>query len=366
MRPPTTIPEQIEILKSRNLIFQDEAKAKEILLKYNYYRLSEYWRKYKINPNKEDNNFKDNITFEQIIAIYELGILLRSLLQQGLDICEVCFRTRFAYHTTHSKQDGEFSYLKPDSYNNKVMKNKTPDDFIAEIRCKIDCNKNESIKREIRKYWKNESIKREIKKTLELPIGIAVETLSFSTLSKMYDYWSDDETIQKISNSFKVFKNIELSGFGTTSKNHPCENKLQNINGFKESQNREILERTIHSLVALRNLCAHHSRIWNKIIIVPTPTRYYLKGQPKNLKKSPWVIISILMALVDEIVVNEDSTSLHVKIKNKTINKLSPLQIISNLIMTLTSKKDESYSTRVMKLCKSNKEFFKGLTSPTF
>ena len=375
MSPPKNISEQIKILKSRHLIIEDEAKAEEILLKYNYYRLSEYWRKYKINSNKDDNNFKDNITFEQIVAIYELGILLRSILQQGIDICEVCFRTRFAYYTTQSKQDGEFSYLKPDSYNTKVMKNKKPDDFIAEIRCKIDCNKNESIKREIRKYWKNESIKRGTKRFSELPIGIAVETLSFSTLSKMYDYWADDEVIQKISNSFKVFQNVEVSSFGTTSKNHTWKSELQNINGSKESQSREILERVIHSLVALRNLCAHHSRIWNKIIIVQTPTRYYMEGQPKNLKKSPWEIISILMALVDEIMVKKDESYPYPVILNKTTDKRSPIiSILMALLVTIRKndnystrvKNNESYSTRVINLCKSNEEFFKGLTNPTF
>ena len=38
-----TIEEQIEILKTRGMIFEDEKKAKEILRDIGYYRLGFYW-----------------------------------------------------------------------------------------------------------------------------------------------------------------------------------------------------------------------------------------------------------------------------------------------------------------------------------
>jgi abortive infection bacteriophage resistance protein len=294
MKPPTTTLKQIEILKSRNLIFENEAKAEEILLKYNYYRLSEYWQRYQIDPNNENYNFKDNITFEQIVAIYELDMLLKSHLQLCTEICEVCFRTRFAYYTAHSKQNGDYLYLGTDSYNTEK-----PDDFIEEIKSEL---------------YKSKNTKHDMKREGKVYVWKAVEALKFGTLEKMYSYWADEETIQNISNSFNVFKNGGVLNFGTPLKTHPWENELKKINGSKISQNREILE-TIESLVALRNLYAHHARIWNT-----------------------------------------------------TINNIPPLKIIFNL-MTLTDeimvKKDESYLTRITNLCESNEEFFKGLTNPT-
>lgn len=41
-KKPTTFEEQINILRSRNLIIEDEDKAKDILCRVNYYRLSAY------------------------------------------------------------------------------------------------------------------------------------------------------------------------------------------------------------------------------------------------------------------------------------------------------------------------------------
>ena len=293
MKPPKSIPEQIEILKKRKLIIEDEAKAEEILLKYNYYRLSGYWRKYQINPKEEENDFKDNITFEQIVAIYELDTSLKSLLQKGIGIFEVCFRTRFAYHTALS---GKCLYLNPDSYNNKVIKDKQLKELIEEINIEIKRSKEKFIKHSITKYG-------------EVPIWAAVEVLSFGTISKMYFSWADKKVIQDISSSFKVFKGREISKY------------------------------TIHSLVMLRNLCAHYARIWNRRVIVPVTTRNHLEENPRDLKRKVqqkdfnkryhWGIISILMALVDEI------------------------------------NKDKNFSNSVNELCKSNEEFFKGLIDPT-
>jgi len=105
IKEPLTIEKQIERLKCRNLIFEDENKLEQILLKYNYYRLSGYWRKYQINPEKKENNFVDNTTLENIITIYELDASLRPLLLKGIGIFEVCFRTRFAYYMAITDPD---------------------------------------------------------------------------------------------------------------------------------------------------------------------------------------------------------------------------------------------------------------------
>lgn len=42
-----TVDEQIELLKSRGMLFQDEIQAKNHLLNLNYYRLSGYWLPFK-------------------------------------------------------------------------------------------------------------------------------------------------------------------------------------------------------------------------------------------------------------------------------------------------------------------------------
>ena len=48
MKPFKTLEEQIEILKSRNLKFEDEEKAKFYLLHNNYYNIINCYIKYNI------------------------------------------------------------------------------------------------------------------------------------------------------------------------------------------------------------------------------------------------------------------------------------------------------------------------------
>jgi len=55
MKLPTTVFEQIDLLKARGLVFKDDVKATNIISQNNYYRLTGYWRKYQINPDAKDD-----------------------------------------------------------------------------------------------------------------------------------------------------------------------------------------------------------------------------------------------------------------------------------------------------------------------
>jgi abortive infection bacteriophage resistance protein len=177
MKSPKTISEQIELLKSRNLIIKDEVEVSQFLSTNNYYRLSGYWRKYQINPNAGDDNFIDGTTFEEVVEIYELDARLRDLLQKGLGVFEICFRSKFAYHMAHSGSDGQQSYLQQASYDNKPVQKGMLDDLLERI--------NYELKRSKERYITHYTDKGE-----PVPIWAAIEILSFGTVSKMYSRWS--------------------------------------------------------------------------------------------------------------------------------------------------------------------------------
>jgi abortive infection bacteriophage resistance protein len=286
MKPIITITEQIELLKSQNLIFGDESKAEQFLQHNNYYRLSGYWQKYQIDHDKGKNNFVDNTTFEQIIAIYELDVLLRNILQKGIVILEVSFRSKFAYYMAHSAPNGQLLYHEHNSYNNKISKDEKPGDLLKKI--------NKEIERSIDK-----SVTLPYQRVKDIPILISIEMLSFNTVSRMYSRWINREINKKVSGDFKLFKD------------YGCSIKV------------------IRYMVVLRNMCAHQERIWNKRLVIDqvVDKEYLQKFGPSN-KASQWRVISILMALVDDI------------------------------------NRNQSYSQDVMNLCKQNEEFFKGLIEP--
>jgi abortive infection bacteriophage resistance protein len=258
MKQAKAILDLIELLKSRNLGFEDELKAERFLLQNNYYRLSGYWRKYQINPGKGDDNFENNITFEKIVAIYELDALLRNLLQKGLGIFEICFRSKFAYYMAHSEPNGQLLYLSQNSYDNKVSKNEKPEDLLISIKKELNRSREKCIV-----HYKN--------KNEDIPIWAVIEVLSFGMVSKMYSRWANKDVVKKVSREFNLFKDYKSA--------------------------RHIMR----SLVNLRNLCAHQARIWNRELIFQVPNKKYLQKFGKSKESAEWRIISILMLLIDEI-----------------------------------------------------------------
>ena len=64
-----TIDEQVEILKSKGLIIEDELKAKEILLRENYFFLNAYRGVFL----KRDGTrkFIDGTTFEELYSLFK-------------------------------------------------------------------------------------------------------------------------------------------------------------------------------------------------------------------------------------------------------------------------------------------------------
>ncbi|MFA7108179.1 MAG: Abi family protein [Sphaerochaetaceae bacterium] len=93
-KPWISVDQQLELLKNRKLIINNEQKAKKYLLNLNYYRLSGYWYK------KQDSNdfFLDKTTFKSIINEYYFDKELRKILFNVIETIEISFRTSIAYY----------------------------------------------------------------------------------------------------------------------------------------------------------------------------------------------------------------------------------------------------------------------------
>jgi abortive infection bacteriophage resistance protein len=97
----TTHQEQLELLKSRGLIVNDEAKALHCLAHYNYYRILAL-RGPLIDPAKP-SDFKNGTTFETLWELYCFDRNLRALLSEALKRVEISFRARWSYELAHEK-----------------------------------------------------------------------------------------------------------------------------------------------------------------------------------------------------------------------------------------------------------------------
>ena len=127
-KPPKSFAEQLQQLKDRNLIVDDDAKALSILANISYYRLSAYFLPYQ---TKKDW-FDDGSTFKQIIDTYSFDRELRLLVFDCIERIEVGIRTQFIYgmathyNDSHWQDKKQVVIRKPgQSLQNRFIEQKT-------------------------------------------------------------------------------------------------------------------------------------------------------------------------------------------------------------------------------------------------
>ena len=97
LKPPRSYKEQLQILKDRGCIINDESECIAVLESVNYYRLSAYFLPFK----NEDNTYKDGLSFDKVYSIYEFDRKLRSILLTALEEIEIFLRSKIAYFHAH-------------------------------------------------------------------------------------------------------------------------------------------------------------------------------------------------------------------------------------------------------------------------
>ena len=209
-----TIDEQISILKNRGLNIVDIDTAKDFLLRNNYYRISGYSL-----TLRDHDAFFENASFQNIIDIYEFDHRLRHILMKYIEVIEVTVKSVYSYE--FSKSYGAFAYLDPSLFSDSAIH--------YDIMQKAEAQKNSRLPHEAYlKHFINDL-------KIDIPLWAFVDLLTISNISFLY----------KISPVA-----VKLS--------------VANAFGFK-SKGDELLERFMHFMTILRNLCAHGSRLYNRL-----------------------------------------------------------------------------------------------------
>lgn len=108
-KPFKTLDEQLQLLEERGLRIGNKEYARQALASINYYRLSAYSLTY-----RENDVFYDNVSFEDILAVYYFDAALRSLILEFSKKIETSLRTQLAY--VHSKNHGPLGYLSSENF----------------------------------------------------------------------------------------------------------------------------------------------------------------------------------------------------------------------------------------------------------
>lgn len=256
--------DQLQQLKNRGLVIANEPKALHLLEVISYYRLSGYW--YPMLADKQNHRFKPNSNFETAFNIYKFDRELRLLIMRELEKIEVAVRAKMIYVLSHSR--GSFWYLDSANFSNPVKHA----DTLSKVGTEYSRSDEEFIQAFKNKYTDSMP-----------PSWMMFEVSSFGILSSLY------------SNLISGKDKRDIAGyFGLTDN---------------------VLSSWLHSIVYLRNICAHHSRLWNREMriqpIVPrSPRNPFINqttfispetGLSKSLNNKTYFIVSMIIYLMNTI-----------------------------------------------------------------
>lgn len=232
------IDEQINLLRSRGLIIQDVNFAKSNLSNISYYRLSAYMYVFQ-NLDNTKHEFKANTKIEQIISIYNFDRELRLIFFDAIEKIEISLRTQIIYN--FSVNFGPYWYLDSNLFRDL----KLFEIHLNSLQNSITFSRENFIKHYKEKYTF----------PLDPPSWMSLEVATFSLLSK-------------------IFNNLKLNKEKDVIVNFYGLNKV------------DILENWLLCMVHIRNICAHHSRLWNrkltKIVLVKVPKNRFINIKHKN------------------------------------------------------------------------------------
>jgi len=274
-KPWLCIEDQVRKLEARGLIVPDELAAGRILKYMNYYRFAGYALKFqRWDDERHDRVFKSGTTFEDVKDLCVFDRDLRDCLSEALEMVEISLRTSVAYnfgrkygpfgHTDSGNFDASFSRKRPARESRSWIVEPFRDwhnSVIAETR-----RSSEVFVKHFEQCYSQYP---------DLPIWVVSEICSFGTLSKMY------------SNMHNADQGAISSEYG-----------LQYL----------VLKSWLHALTYVRNICAHHARLWDKVLKI-SPVLPKRKNWQKlaGLDKTVYVITLMLNWLMAHDSIDQDA-----------------------------------------------------------
>lgn len=213
-QPPLSVEEQIANLKSINLIVNDIDYAKAILTDISYFRLI---KAYSLELKDEGGMYKENVTFEHIVDLYQFNSSFRRLMFQQIERIEVSFRAHIANY--FCQKYGVLGYKDQKNFDNAIFHKSFMDYIFKEINRN---KKSPFIKNFLDNYVDG-----------NIPLYALVEISTFGQLSRFYK------------NMLTEDKKAIAFSFGIPYV---------------------YLQSWIENIAYVRNVCAHYGRLYNAIL----------------------------------------------------------------------------------------------------
>ena len=211
--PGPSIPpiDQLNRLLQRGMSIPNRDEALRFLSNVSFYRFRGYLEPYVDQTKSSDPRpFQAGTTFNAVLERYKFDARLRVLLLEAFNPIEISIRTQWTYHLSYSRVDGAYAHLKSDLFTDQHSEN------LASLR-----EDYEKHGKDLHPYDDFQSC----------PIWTISEVMSFGQLSR----WHGDTilSVRKL-----VAEHYQL--------------------------HYKVLSSLLRHLTTIRNLCAHHERLWDR------------------------------------------------------------------------------------------------------
>jgi abortive infection bacteriophage resistance protein len=275
-RPWLSFADQLTQLKSRGIIVTDDGAALKALEQFGYYRLSAYWYPFRVREFDTSGKLiraKDevhpNTHLVDAVHLYLFDKQLRLLVLDALERIEIAVRVDIAHLL--GKLD-TFAHTRQDRFH-KTFANKrkgpgkpTAFDAWTQKRTNLENRSQQDFVKHYR-----------AKHGPDLPVWVAAETWDFGAVSQLF-------AMMKVKHQTQIATKYGVPDW-------------------------EAFQSWLRSLNYLRNICAHHSRLWNQNMVdqpvLPAPGALDWLDQMRSsgltddeLKARPFLLFAICRHLV--------------------------------------------------------------------
>lgn len=238
------------------MTFPDMGAAIDLFSRVSYSRLKYYWRD--LIDEDADGDFQEDVSFQTIMDRYSFDHKFRVVLFDAIETIEVALRAKIINHMSKAAGNGLW-YLDSSLFEDEQRHM----DFVLDLKYEFERSTEPFAKNYLAEHddWDSET-----KEGDNPDAWLIIEVASFGTLSKMYkNLKSQLPQRSAIANDFGLYSARDFSNW-------------------------------IEVISLMRNIVAHHSRLWNrslgKKISDPKGKRFpWLNGELTELqKKKPYAV----------------------------------------------------------------------------
>ncbi|MHB1344044.1 MAG: Abi family protein [Thermoleophilia bacterium] len=247
-KPATTHDQQVTLLEQRGMIVDDRDEARFYLQHLNYYRLAAYWLPFEADHGS--HQFRPGTRFRHVLDLYVFDRELRLAVLDAIERVEVSVRSQWAYQLAHLH--GPHAHLDP----GLARKRHFWDENFRNLTDQVSRSEETFIRHLLGTY--SEPLP---------PIWAVCEVMPMGALSKWY------------------------ANLGPAS----ARSAISGVYGLDE----KVLESWLHHLTVVRNLCAHHSRLWNReFAVTPRLTQHKPGGLADQFRVGSRRVYNTLVILL--------------------------------------------------------------------